>query len=159
MAVTTISSQVMTGNRKISISSWASTTKQQQWKSAKISKFSKSVHPSQQPPSAASSSSLPRGHPAFLGASQPSPGPASSLPGASQQSPRGQPAVFQSTSQNGIIHIHLDHVNMFQCTFSFYVICYLYWFGCVSLLFRLLASHFNWSKVATLHTFLFSKAP
>ena len=78
---------------------------------------------------------------AFPGAIQPSQGPASlprapasSLPGASQQSPRGQPAVSQSTSQNGIIHTHLDHVNMSQCTFSFYVICYLYWFGCVSFL-------------------------
>ena len=88
-------------------------------KSAKISEFSESAHPSQQPPSAASSSNHPRGQPA-------------AFPGASQQSPRGQPAVSQSTSQNGIIHTHLDHVNMSQCTFSFYVICYLYWFGCVS---------------------------
>ena len=61
----------------------------------KISKFSKSAHPSQQSPSTTSSGSLPRGHPAFPGASQPSQGsasslpvqPASSLPGASQQSP------------------------------------------------------------------------
>ena len=100
---------------------------------------------SQQPPSAANSSSLPRGQPAF--------------PGASSSLPRGQPAVSQSTSQNGIIHTHLDHVNMSQCTFSFYVICYLYWFGCVSLPFQLLASHFNWSKVATLHTFFYFQKP
>ena len=128
--------QPMRGQPKNQHQSWAPTTKQQQnqqnqWKSANsanqhtpansllvqpaVAAFPGAIQPSQGP------ASLPRGQPA-----------ASQL--ASQQSPRGQPAVSQSTSQNGIIHTHLDHVNMSQCTFSFYVICYLYWFGCVSFL-------------------------
>ena len=138
----TISSQIcMRATNKISISLKlpppSSSSKNHQ-KSAKSVKISNSAHPaafpgaSQQPPSAASSSSLPRGQPAFPGVSQQFPRCQPAFPGASQQSSRGHPAVSQSTSQNGIIHTHLDHVNMSQCTFSFYVICYLYWFGCVS---------------------------
>ena len=109
------------GNRKISISlglPWPSSSnenQQSQWKSA--------ISANQHTP--ANSLLAQPAVAAFPGASQPSQGPASSLPSAaSQQSPRGQPAVSQSTSQSGIIHTHLDHVNMSQCTFSFYVICY-----------------------------------
>ena len=88
-----LSAPTTRGHRKNQHQLPTSSASQQHQKPAKSAKISNSAHPatfpgaSHQPPSTASSSSLPKGQPAaFPGASQPSQGPASSLLGASQQS-------------------------------------------------------------------------